>query len=126
MKVLEPLTTQWSPSRTAVVFSMARSDPPDGSVIAILHTSSPAAMPGSHRAFCSSVPNSRMYGGQVSACRARHAATPRLNPAISSVATALWRKSPAPVPPDSPGGGKPGGAGGPALVLVVLSSELAG
>src|SRR3974377_1494027 len=46
MKVFEPLTTQWSPSRTAVVFSMARSAPPDGSVIAILHTSAPAATPG--------------------------------------------------------------------------------
>ena len=46
MKVLEPLRTQSSPSRTAVVFSAARSEPPDGSVIAIAVTSSPVAHAG--------------------------------------------------------------------------------
>ena len=46
MKVFDPLSTQSSPSRTAVVFSAARSEPPLGSVIAIAVTSSPVQKPG--------------------------------------------------------------------------------
>ncbi len=57
MKVLDPLITQPSPSRTAVVFSAARSEPPDGSVIPMPMIASPEAIPpGSQRCFCSSVP----------------------------------------------------------------------
>ena len=55
MKVLEPLITQPSPSRTAVVRRFARSDPPPGSVMPMAVTSSPLAARGSQRAFCSSV-----------------------------------------------------------------------
>ena len=63
MKVLLPLTIQSpesSPARTAVVLRAARSEPPDGSVMAIALISSPEAMPGSQRCFCSSVPRSTM------------------------------------------------------------------
>ena len=63
MNVLLPLTIQSpepSSARTAVVLRAARSDPPDGSVMAIALTSSPDAIPGSQRCFCSSVPRSTM------------------------------------------------------------------
>ena len=60
MKVLEPLMTHSSPSRTAVVFSAARSEPPDGSVMPMPSRISPEATPGSQRCFCSSVPSSTM------------------------------------------------------------------
>ena len=53
---VEPSSTQSSPSRRAVVFIAAGSLPPVGSVSAKQPTSSPAAIPGSHRCFCSSVP----------------------------------------------------------------------
>ena len=56
MKVLLPLMTQWSPSSTAVVRIDCRSLPVDGSVIAMAPMLVPAAMPGSQRAFCASVP----------------------------------------------------------------------
>ena len=69
MKVLEPLITYSSPSRTAVVPMEARSDPMPGSVMATAVTSSPEAMPGSQRAFCSSLQYSRKYGRQTSVCR---------------------------------------------------------
>ena len=55
MNVLEPLTIQSSPSRTAEVRMPARSLPAPGSVIAMAMISSPLAMPGSQRCFCSSL-----------------------------------------------------------------------
>jgi hypothetical protein len=51
-----PSITQSSPSRRAVVVIAAGSEPPCGSVSAKHPMSSPFAMPGSHRCFCSSVP----------------------------------------------------------------------
>ena len=69
MNFLVPLTTQSSPSRTAVVWMPARSEPVPGSVIAIPSTVSPATTPGSQRAFCSSVPMSTMYGAMMSLTR---------------------------------------------------------
>ena len=65
MKVFEPFRIQSSPSRTAVVLSAARSEPPLGSVIAIAQTSSPVQNRGSQRAFCSSVVSSTRYGAQT-------------------------------------------------------------
>ena len=53
---LEPSITQPSPSRLAVVSIPAGSLPPLGSVSAKQPISSPAAMPGSQRCFCSSEP----------------------------------------------------------------------
>ena len=59
MNVLEPLMTHSEPSRTALVRSAPRSEPPEGSVMAIAVTSSPVQNPGSHRSFCESVPRSK-------------------------------------------------------------------
>ena len=56
MKVFWPLMTQESPSLTAVVRMAARSEPVPGSVMATAVMMSPVAQPGSHFAFCSSVP----------------------------------------------------------------------
>ncbi|MCY1225205.1 hypothetical protein D9M72_373950 [compost metagenome] len=60
MKVLLPLMTYSSPSRTAVVRSAFTSEPPPGSVMATARICSPAQMPGSHFCFCSSVPRRAM------------------------------------------------------------------
>ena len=60
MKVLEPLSTQWSPLSTALVRMPCRSEPAPGSVIAIAEISSPETSPGSQRCFCSSVPREEM------------------------------------------------------------------
>ena len=48
--------TQSSPSAVAVVRRPAGFDPAPGSVSANEATTSPEAIPGSHRVFCSSVP----------------------------------------------------------------------
>ena len=56
MNIFEPLITYWSPSRTARVRMPFRSDPAPGSVIAIAPISSPRAIRGSQRLFCSGVP----------------------------------------------------------------------
>ena len=67
MKVLDPLMTKSPPSRFAVVFRLARSDPPEGSVMPMAVMISPLQKPGSHRSFCSSVVSSTRYGAQMSA-----------------------------------------------------------
>ncbi len=51
-----PSITQSSPSRTALVRRPAGLEPAPGSVRANEATTSPEAMPSSHRDFCSSVP----------------------------------------------------------------------
>ena len=56
MNVFEPLMTYPLPDFFAVVLMPCRSDPAPGSVIAIAEISSPDAMRGSQRFFCSSVP----------------------------------------------------------------------
>ena len=66
MKVFEPFKIQSSPSRTALVFNAARSEPPEGSVIASAVISSPVQNPGSQRCFCSSVHRSTRYGATQS------------------------------------------------------------
>ena len=60
MKVLDPLMIQSSPSRTAVVLRLARSEPPPGSVMPMARRHSPVAILGSQRSFCSWVPSSTM------------------------------------------------------------------
>ena len=57
---LRPLSTQSEPSRRARVFMAPGSDPTSGSVRPKQPSSSPAAMPGSHRCFCSSEPKLQM------------------------------------------------------------------
>ena len=53
-----PSSTQWPPSRRAVVVSDAGSEPASGSVRPKLAMVSPDAMPGSHFCLCSWVPAS--------------------------------------------------------------------
>jgi hypothetical protein len=60
MKVLLPLMTHSSPSRTAVVRQALTSEPPPGSVMATARMVLPAQMSGSQRCFCSSVPRRAM------------------------------------------------------------------
>ena len=60
----EPLSTHWSPSRTAVVRAPATSDPPLGSDRNCIQSASPFKMAGKWRSFCSSVPYSRMTVAQ--------------------------------------------------------------
>ncbi len=54
IQVLEPLTTKWSPSGRAVVFSVDVSQPASGSVSAKHPMNSAAARRGSSRDFTSS------------------------------------------------------------------------
>ncbi|MNT74057.1 hypothetical protein D3C72_2128330 [compost metagenome] len=68
MKVLLPLITYSSPSRTAVVRTALRSLPVPGSVMAMARMISPEQMPGSHCCFCSSLPQRLMYGAMTSEC----------------------------------------------------------
>ena len=56
MKIFDPLILYWLPSFSARVRTACRSEPVEGSVMAIAPTISPDASPGSQRAFCSSVP----------------------------------------------------------------------
>jgi hypothetical protein len=56
MNVFEPLRTYSSPSRTAVVFSAATSEPAPGSERPKLASTGDSVSGGSHLAFCSSEP----------------------------------------------------------------------
>ena len=89
MKVFEPLRIQSSPSRTAVVRSAARSEPPDGSVIPIAVRISPVQNLGSQRSRCSSVVRCTRYGATMSAWMPTQEASAMLTLASSSVSTAL-------------------------------------
>ncbi|MNL42371.1 hypothetical protein D3C87_1648240 [compost metagenome] len=97
IKVLLPLMTYSSPSRTAVVRAAFRSLPLPGSVMPRARMVSPLQMFGSQRCFCSSVPKRTMYIAMMSECR------PKLTPdtparCISSLMTVAWPKSPPPPP----------------------------
>ena len=56
IQVLVPLMTYESPSRRAAVRMACRSEPPPGSVSAIVARISPVAIRGRYRSFCASVP----------------------------------------------------------------------
>ena len=62
MNILVPLMTKPSPSRCAVVLMAATSEPASGSVTAMAVSTSPVTIPGSQRAFCSSLPKLVRYG----------------------------------------------------------------
>ena len=97
MKVLLPLMTYSSPSRTAVVRIAFRSLPPPGSVMAMARIVSPRQISGSHCCFCSSVPRRTMYGAMMSECRP----TGRTRDARAVQLFgehAAWPKSPPPPP----------------------------
>ena len=56
-KIFSPFSTQWSPSRTAVVRMAAVSEPQCGSVMAMLaHFGLPSRKRARKRSFCSGVP----------------------------------------------------------------------
>ena len=57
-----PVTTHSSPSRSARVARLARSDPASGSLKSWHHISSPRSIGGRKRSFCSSVPWARIVG----------------------------------------------------------------
>ena len=56
VQIFDPLSTHSSPSRTAVVWAPATSDPPVGSERSCIQISSPRRMAGMCSRFCSSVP----------------------------------------------------------------------
>ena len=89
MNVLDPFRIQSSPSRTAVDFRLARSEPPDGSVIAMAVSRSPATKPGSQRSRCSSVVSSTRYGATMSAWMPWQEPSDMDNRPSSSPSTAL-------------------------------------
>ncbi len=124
MKVLEPLMTQPSPSRTAVVLSAARSEPPPGSVMPIARRISPETMPGSQRSFCSCVPRATMYGAVMSVWMPTQDASAALTLLSSSAKTALKRKSSAPAPPNSSGTSRPSSPSSPAWSQKSRGSDL--
>ena len=97
VQIFDPLSTHWSPSRTAVVSAAATSDPPLGSDRNCIHSSSPRRIGGRWRCFCSSVPNSRItaaHGTNVGTW-IRHG---KSCPTISSLNT-LWCAGVSPWPP---------------------------
>ena len=102
MKVFSPFTTYSVPSRRAVVFRLATSEPPEGSVMASALIFSPARIPGSTRRLSSSLPADAMGGAPIW-CENRLACTPpEPQSAISSESTTCMRRS-AGVPPYSSG-----------------------
>ena len=60
-----PLTTKWSPSRTARVAAPARSEPAPGSLMPSDAVISARRIGTAHRCFCSSVPNDSIDGAMM-------------------------------------------------------------
>ena len=87
--VFWPLTTQSSPSRTAVVRSEARSEPASGSEKPCDHQMSRLAVAGRKRSFCSCVPKWAMTGPIIEALKASGIGTPAR--CISSCHRCRWR-----------------------------------
>jgi hypothetical protein len=105
IQFLVPLMTHSSPSRTAVVFMPAGSDPASGSDSAKAGDHSPVAQRGSMRSLSSSLPYSWM-GSVPSSWTIRISAHAASTLAISS--TAMFSINvPVPVPPYSVGNGRP-------------------
>ena len=71
-----PLTTQSSPSRTAVVRRLARSEPASGSEKPCDHQMSRLAVAGRKRSFCSWLPNCAITGPIIEALKASGVGTP--------------------------------------------------
>ena len=100
VQVFWPLTTQSSPSRTAVVRSDARSEPASGSENPCAHQMSTFAVFGRNSCFCSSLPNWAITGPIIEALNASGGGQPAR--CISSYQ--MWRRrSLHPRPPHSSG-----------------------
>src|ERR1035437_5654984 len=96
-----PLMIHSSPSRTAFVFKLARSEPESGSENPWHHVILPCRMPGMNSFFCSSVPHCRIVGPtSVSPKKSARIGAPAL--ANSSLSTTNC-KSERPLPPYSTG-----------------------
>ena len=95
---LAPVSTQPSPSRTARVAMLAGSLPAVGSVSPKQPISSPAAMPGSHRCFCSSEPNFAIALIASEPCTETKVRMPE-SPASSSIAARPYSTAERPAQP---------------------------
>ncbi len=99
MNVLDPLTTKWSPSRTAVVRRCPTSEPPPGSVMASEPMSSPRRVGGrTHFSICSGSPAAARCGSAIPDVN-REANAPPDAPAwwnSSQISTASTRSPPSP------------------------------
>ena len=100
MNVFEPLSTQRSPFRTAVVFMPAASEPLPGSVSAQAPKASPVASRGRYFRFWASEPKSLRCEVPRPLCEAMVRASEPSYRAISSTTTATARL-PSPEPPRS-------------------------
>ncbi len=98
---LVPVMRQPPSTSTALVFTLARSDPDSGSLMPMAQQISPRAMPGRNRRFCSSVPYLSSDGA---ACRsATHWAATGAPTARSSSVTTKRSMKVRPCPPYSVG-----------------------
>ena len=95
---LAPVSTHPSPSRTARVAMFAGSLPAVGSVSPKQPISSPAAMPGNHRCFCSSVPNFAIALMASDPCTETNVRMPE-SPASSSIAASPYSTAERPAQP---------------------------
>src|SRR5581483_1201677 len=101
MKVFDPLMTYSSPSRTAVVFNEATSEPAPGSDSPNEQRIGDSMSGGSHCAFCSSLPN-RITGPEPSPFAVSDVPMPE-QPQYSSSATSMPSKPESAGPPYSSG-----------------------
>ena len=101
MNVFEPLRTYSSPSRTAVVFSDATSEPAPGSERPNEQRIGSSSSGGSHVAFCSSLP--AMITGPAPRPFAEIDVPMPVQPQFSSSPTSIPSKQPSPRPPYSSG-----------------------
>ena len=98
MKVLLPLMTYSSPSRTAVVRTAFRSLPVPGSVMAMARMISPVQRRAATCCFCSSVPSAQDVRRDDVRVHAEAETADARARRTSSPSTAAWPKSPPPPP----------------------------
>ena len=101
MNILVPLSTQWSPSRLAVVRMPATSEPAPGSdtPTAVMH--SPEVMRGMYLAFCAAVPAWCKCGLAMSVCTSTVMMKPAKVDCDKASANTKLAMASAPPPPSS-------------------------
>lgn len=105
MNTFRPLRIQSPPSRLAVVVMRCELDPASGSVMPKAMRTLPSANPGSHRRFCSSVPNRAITVAQMAGDTT--ISSIGVPAAQNSSHTAARSPIPAPPPPYSSGTATP-------------------
>ena len=106
-KLLEPSSTQPSPSRRAVLTIENTSDPAADSVAPCPATREPSSRPGSHRRFCSGVPNRTIGITPAQRWALIENSSPRSSTNRPSVSmTTIVDRRPTPRPPSSSGTGR--------------------